>query len=97
VLHKSILDKLVFYSVITSYRTRWGLGKIKKTRTVLVRGRLSQWEKVPDVLGVESVLLVQYFKFSSNIIFAVCNPGLDILFRFGDQFFFGDFEDAVLC
>jgi len=36
----SILDKLLFYSVISSYRTTWLRGKIKKTRTVTESWRI---------------------------------------------------------
>jgi len=32
-----ILEKLLFYSVISSYCFKWELDKTKKTRTVLVR------------------------------------------------------------
>jgi len=39
----SILDKLLFYSAISSYRIKWGLGKTKKTHTVLGRGELLQY------------------------------------------------------
>jgi len=31
---QGVFDKILFYSVISSYRTKWELSIIKKTRTV---------------------------------------------------------------
>jgi len=53
-----IFDKLLFYSVISSYRTKWELSIIKKTRTVSGRGGLSGGKEIPDILSIESVLLL---------------------------------------
>jgi len=78
----TVLDKFLFYSVISSYHVPWVLGKIKKTGTVTVRGRLSWQEKMPDVLGVELLLSVENLEFVSNIFCAVGDPCLDVRFRF---------------
>jgi len=40
----SFYNKLLFYSVISNYRTLWILGKIKKTCTVLDRGTYQGWK-----------------------------------------------------
>ena len=75
---------------------KWELDKTKKTCTVLVRGELSWYEKLPDILGVESLLFVLDFKFIADIICAVLNPSLDVWFGFENEFFFGEVENAVL-
>ena len=90
------LDKLLFYSVITSYRVQWELNKTTKTRTVSVRGKLSWRKKLPDILGVESLLFVLDFYFVSDVICAVLNPSLDVRFRFENEFFFGEVEYSIL-
>jgi len=54
-------DKLLFYSVISNYRTSWLLGLIKKTRTVAGTNLLSGWKKLANVLGFKTRLLVEDF------------------------------------
>ena len=52
-----VYDKLVFYSVISNYRTLSKLGLIKKTGTGLGRGLLMGGEELMNVLGVGALLL----------------------------------------
>jgi len=53
-----ILDKLLFYSVISSYRIKWVLDKTKKTGTVTVRGLLRVGEYGLVYFGWLQVMLV---------------------------------------
>ncbi len=55
--------KLVFYSVISNYRTLSKLGLIKKTGTGAGEGLLPGGEELPNVLGVGSVLFGYDFEF----------------------------------
>jgi len=80
----TFLDKLLFYSVISSYHVKWELDKIKKTCTVSVRGELLQQEKLPDVIGVELVLFLQDLEFVVDIIFAVGDPCFNVYFCLKD-------------
>jgi len=55
--------KLVFYSVISNYRTLSKLGLIKKTGTGAVEGSLLSGEELTNVLGVGPALLGYDFEF----------------------------------
>ena len=72
--YQYFLDKILFYSVISSYRTKWELSIIKKTGTVSGRVGLSGGKEIPNILGVESLLLLQDFEFVSNVVFTVGDP-----------------------
>ncbi len=54
-------DKLLFYSVISSYLAACILGLIKKTRTVAESDVLPGWEKLTDVLCVDFGLFGEDF------------------------------------
>jgi len=66
--------KLVFYSVISNYRTKWGQGLIKKTGTVAGESLLPGWEKKTDVLIVGALLFGDYLEFGSDVVLCVSNP-----------------------
>jgi len=66
--------KLLLYSVISSYQTKWELSIIKKTRTVSGRIGLSGGKEIPNILGVELLLLLQDFEFVLDVVFTVGDP-----------------------
>jgi len=77
-----IYDKLVFYSVISNYRTAYALGLIKKTRTVSDTLVLAGLEKLTNVLSFKSGLFGEDFEFIPDVLLIVRDPVLDVGFRF---------------
>jgi len=75
-------EKLVFYSVISNYRTAYSLGLIKKTRTVSGTDVLTGWKKLSNVLAVGSDLFSKDFEFVTDIVLIVGDPVLYVLLWF---------------
>ena len=73
-----IYEKLVFYSVISNYRTAYSLGLIKKTCTVSGTDVLTGWKKMSNVLTVGLGLFCKDFEFVADVILVVSDPVLYI-------------------
>ena len=94
--HIIIYLKLVFYSVISNYRTLSKLGLIKKTGTGAVEGSLPSGEELTNVLGVGPALLGYDFEFGLYVGFCMQNPLFDVLLGLAEQFVLGQMKDAFL-
>jgi len=75
-------DKLVFYNVISNYRTVYSLDLIKKTHTVSETLLLVGLEKLTNVLSFKSGLFGEDFEFIADVFLAVLDPVLDVGFWF---------------